>query len=656
MAVEMASAFLRITMGRSLSRLTLAVSARNEPTIAAIAQRHLHRNHALLGTMNIEMPSLSPTMTEGTIVKWHKKEGDSISPGDVLCDIQTDKAVVSMDTEEEGILAKIILPENSKDVKIGTLIALMVDEGDDWQSVNVPQTKVEPVQTPAAPATAPAAELFHGTKVTMPSLSPTMTEGTLVKWHKKEGDVIAPGDLLCDIQTDKAVVSMDLEEEGILAKILMPEGSKDVKIGQLIALIVDEGEDWQNVTIPVEGAEDSVPSPAAAAPPPAAAVAPGATPAVEAASMPKIEAIHSLTGVGPSVKKLLEEYHISPTDIKPTGPKGHLLKGDILSEIKNKNLNKVDLAHLPVEVPKPAAPVMIPAAPAPSKPLPPSPPPPPATAATFIDTPTTNMRKVIARRLTESKTTIPHSYGSVECNVGNALKLRKQLMAENVKVSMNDFIIKAAALALQRVPEMNATLQGDTPVQSESVDISIAVATPNGLITPIIQDAANLGVGEISSKVKDLAGRAREGKLQLHEFQGGSFSISNLGMFGITEFTAVINPPQAAILAIGTSCLIPGIAGPVNMMTATLSYDRRAVDEYEAARFLEVFREIMENPNVIISGMSPVIPPSQPPVDPPPPPPPTPKPSVPESNNSAFSHLPNAESLARDAFIKSLTT
>ncbi|XP_036359074.1 pyruvate dehydrogenase protein X component, mitochondrial isoform X2 [Octopus sinensis] len=623
-------AHLRFGMGRALGQFARTI--RNEPSLTVSARRLFHRDRTLRDTIKLEMPSLSPTMTEGSIVKWYKKEGDPIAPGDVLCDIQTDKAVVSMDTEEEGILAKIILPDDTKDIKVGQLIGLMVEEGDDWENVQIPG---EPAASPApssppapaasAPPSAPAGEPFRGMRIEMPSLSPTMSEGDIIKWHKQEGDKVAPGDVLCDIQTDKAVVSMDIEEEGILAKILMPENSKNVKIGHLIALMVDLDDDWQNVTIPTDvtaSTDAPVPSPKPAAPPPpvSSATSPAAAPLQSNAEI--IEEIHAL---------------------------------DVLSVIKTKHLVRSS-------PPSPVQPT-----PVQSVPVPPitqtqiKAPPPPAPAAKgpsklkYTDIPVSSMRKTIAKRLTESKTTIPHSYGSIECNVDSVSALRKKLIADGVKVSLNDFIIKAAAHALRRVPDMNAIVKDGNPVQLPSVDISIAVATPNGLITPIVKNAVTLGISDISSSVKELAGRAREGKLQLHEFQGGSFSISNLGMFGISEFSAVINPPQVGILAIGSSRLVPITNNTAKtMMTVVLSYDRRAVSEHEAAMFLEAFQEILEKPTLMLSGGDTPTPRDNPVSEPVPSEPET---SVSESESVAVSmKAPNTDSnvLAKEALIKSL--
>ncbi|XP_041365896.1 pyruvate dehydrogenase protein X component, mitochondrial-like [Gigantopelta aegis] len=418
-------------------------------------------------------------------------------------------------------------------------------------------------------------------QIQMPALSPTMADGTLVKWLKKEGDKLGPGDVLCDIQTDKAVVSMENEEEGILAKILVPENTKNVPIGTLIALMVEEGDDWQNVEIPKDVTPPSVET-GDSRPTPSSPEAP-ARPVPDA---------HTSFMAGPSVRKLLEEYGLHAEDVPASGPHGRLLKGDVLNLVKSKNLHKVAIQSEPPPSDSAA-------------PTPPSSPTalPPVDGEPFTDIPSSSMRKTIASRLTQSKTTIPHSYATVDCNIESVTKLRKQLAGEGIKVSVNDFIIKAAAIALQRVPQLNAIKQGDKVQMVSTTDISVAVATDNGLITPIVQNAAYLDVDQISLKIKELAKRAREGKLAPNEFQGGSFTISNLGMFGITEFSAVINPPQLAILAIGTSRIDIGeYDRPVTKMNATLSYDCSVIDETEAFRFLEVFSAVMNNPFLMVAG------------------------------------------------------
>lgn len=420
--------------------------------------------------------------------------------------------------------------------------------------------------------------------VAMPALSPTMTEGTIVKWHKKEGDPISPGDMLCDIQTDKAVITFDIEEEGILAKILKAENSKNVKIGSMIAVMVEEGEDWQNAEIPEssETSTSSEPSSAASAGKPTARIR-----------------------MSPAARKLMEEYNISnPQTVPATGPHGMINKGDVLKYIQTQHLTKIDLSL------KKAA--QVPPSPQKSTPTTPSTQPsspvtrvPPSITVSpeggYQDIETTNMRRVIARRLTESKTMIPHSYVSIECKVDAAMKLRKKFIDSGTKISMNDIIVKAAGYSLQRVQKVNSHWSGDSIQIQPTVDISVAVATDSGLITPIVRNAAELSLSQISSITKALALKAREGKLQPQEFQGGSFTISNLGMFGIGEFSAIINPPQTAVLAVGTSVLKPSAEGkPCSYLTVKMSYDSRAIDETEASQFLEKFQQVMENPSLLM--------------------------------------------------------
>lgn len=371
--------------------------------------------------------------------------------------------------------------------------------------------------------------------------------------------------------------------------------------------MVEEGDDWQNAEIPEVGGQ--APPTSAASPPAGIPV-----PSVISASSTTVDRpplnvafLHS-AGVGPSVRKLVEEYGVNVGDLKGTGPHGRITKGDVLTVIQSKNLQKLPVDHEPQVPPPPVShgtetsPTLAPASPATTytpQQIP------DIDGEVFIDIPNTNMRSVIAKRLTLSKTTIPHSYVTMSCNVGEVIKLRKHLVQNNVKVSVNDFIIKAVAMALQRVPAVNALYENEQVSQKFNVDVCVAVATDNGLITPIVQNAAHIGVDGISAKVRDLAERARLNKLQLHEFQGGTFTISNLGMFGISEFSAVINPPQTAIMAVGSSRVVLGESGkPESHMTVCLSYDARAIDDVQASQFLDVFKDIMENPSLTLSGTS----------------------------------------------------
>ncbi|KAG7522063.1 pyruvate dehydrogenase protein X component, mitochondrial [Solea senegalensis] len=440
-------------------------------------------------------------------------------------------------------------------------------------------------------------------KVQMPALSPTMEEGNIVKWLKKEGEAVAAGDALCEIETDKAVVTMESNDDGVLAKILMEEGSRNVRLGTLIALMVEEDQDWKQVEIPPPDA----PAPSAPAPAMQVATAPVVSPAASSPP-PTIPATSGPLRLSPAARHILDTHGIDPKLATPTGPRGLITKEDAL------NLLKMSPA------PKATPAVAAPSAPSPSPSLAATPPPPgsrpnipplsvpgkPGAPGTFTEIPATNVRRVIAQRLIQSKTTIPHAYASVDCDMAGVMQLRKHLAKEQIKVSVNDFIIKAAAVTLKEMPEVNVTWSGDGPRALDSIHISVAVATDKGLITPIIKDAANKGVQEISANAKALAQKARAGKLLPEEYQGGSFSISNLGMFGISGFSAVINPPQACILAIGTSRPELRLSEDdqtlrtQQLMTVTLSSDGRLVDDELASRFLDKFRANLEQPRRMI--------------------------------------------------------
>ncbi|NXG11237.1 ODPX protein, partial [Sakesphorus luctuosus] len=446
-----------------------------------------------------------------------------------------------------------------------------------------------------------------GIKVLMPALSPTMEEGNIVKWLKKEGETVNVGDALCEIETDKAVVTMESSDEGILAKILVEEGSKNVRLGSLIGLLVEEGQDWKQVEIPADGSD-----PAPAPPAPVHTSVP-ASPSVSAP--PKLEPQPGKLQVrlSPAARNILETHGLDPSNLRPTGPRGIFTKEDALKLLQEKQKGKPTELK-PMVSPAPLQPAAVPsvsqatpvtsAYPRPAVP-PVSTPGQPAAPGTFTEIPASNIRRVIAKRLTESKTTIPHAYAAADCNIDAVLKLRKELAKDDIKVSVNDFIIKATAVTLKQMPDVNVTWDGEGCRRLQSIDISIAVATDRGLITPIIKDVAAKGIEEIAASAKALAKKARDGKLLPEEYQGGSFSISNLGMFGISGFTAVINPPQACILAVGRARpelkIVEDEEGNEKLeqhqrMTVTLSSDGRVVDDELASKFLETLKANIENP------------------------------------------------------------
>ena len=423
-------------------------------------------------------------------------------------------------------------------------------------------------------------------QILMPALSPTMTEGNIAKWHKKEGDEVASGDLLAEIETDKATMELEAVDEGVLGKIIAAEGSENIAVNTPIAVMLEEGED-------ASAAEAAAPSPAPAVQPEPAPM-PEAAPAPEPAAAPQpAPAAPKSNGArlfaSPLAKRIAAEAGIDIGAISGSGPHGRVVKRDVDAAIAGGA----------------AAPAAAPSA-APSAPAAPAPAQLPVVAGGYTEVPHNNMRKVIARRLQESKQTVPHFYVTMECEIDKLLAMRKDLNAraeatgEDYKISVNDFIIRAAAFAMKKVPDVNASWTDEAMRLYNDIDISVAVAIDGGLITPIVRNADQKGLAVISNEMKDLAARAREGKLNPDEFQGGGFTISNLGMYGVKEFAAIINPPQSSILAVGAGEQRPVVRDDAlttaTMMSVTLSTDHRVVDGALGAEWLQAFKVLIEDP------------------------------------------------------------
>ncbi|KAM9079198.1 pyruvate dehydrogenase protein X component, mitochondrial isoform 1-T1 [Megaptera novaeangliae] len=370
---------------------------------------------------------------------------------------------------------------------------------------------------------------FHSTKwlradpitILMPSLSPTMEEGNIVKWLKKEGEAVSAGDALCEIETDKAVVTLDASDDGILAKIVVAEGSKNIRLGSLIGLLVEEGEDWKHVEIPKDIGPSS---PASKASVPCPSPEPQISTPVKKEHIPgKLQ-----FRLSPAARNILEKHGLDANQGTATGPRGIFTKEDALKLVQLKQMSKMTESRptpaLPT-IPTASLPPRATARPSYPRPMipPVSTPGQPNVAGTFTEVPTSNIRRVIAKRLTESKRTVPHAYATTDCDLGAVLKVRQNLVRDDIKVSVNDFIIKAAAVTLKQMPSVNVSWDGESPKQLPFIDISVAVATDRGLITPVIKDAAAKGLPEIADSVKALSKKARDGKLLPEEYQGGSF-------------------------------------------------------------------------------------------------------------------------------------
>lgn len=425
--------------------------------------------------------------------------------------------------------------------------------------------------------------------ILMPALSPTMTEGTLAKWLKAEGDAVKAGDVIAEIETDKATMEVEAVDEGRIGKIVIAAGSEGVKVNELIAVLLEEGED--------ASALSAATAPVAPVSAPAAVAAPAAS-AVPAMAAPSAVSTGGRVLASPLAKRIAEQKGIPLSAVKGSGPNGRIVKADVEAAAAA----GVTSAAAPVVAAPAAAPAPVVAAvpAAAAKPAPVS----TFGLPEFDLIPHSSMRKTIARRLTEAKATVPHFYLTVDIYLDELLKLRTQLNAKGdkagVKLSVNDMIIKAAAMALKQVPDANAAWSDDGLMKFKGVDISVAVAIPGGLITPIIRDADRKGMGTISGEMKDLAAKAKAGKLKPEEYQGGTFSISNLGMFGIRDFQAIINPPQSCILAVGAGeqrpVVIDGALAIRTVMSCTLSVDHRVVDGALGAQWMQAFKALIEDP------------------------------------------------------------
>lgn len=454
----------------------------------------------------------------------------------------------------------------------------------------------------------------------LPALSPTMTHGTIASWTMKPGDAFGAGDVICEIETDKASMGFEMQDEGVLAKILVDEKGPEVACGAPIALVVEDV-DAYTAFLALDAKDQVAPSSSSSSPAPTDVPASSTEPAAAVASTPVAFAATGPQRLSPAANHMANSKNLDTTSLVGTSKHGIISLADIILALQAGALPTKSIALAPVSGPVPTAtatttaiaPTTTAAATVASSVV-------PATAVApvvlaldepvndkYTDIPNTGMRKVIAKRLTESKAHVPHYYSSIECEIDELLKLRKTLKRDfDINVSVNDLVIKAAALALRDVPQANA--KWNTKTQSIDsgegvVDISVAVATPSGLITPIITKADKRGLVDINTSVKDLATRARLGKLLPEEYQGGSFSISNLGMFGINSFSAVINPPQACILAVGAGIakVVPprdGRTKPlvVTKVTVQLSSDRRVVNEATAGLFLQTFRSYFSSP------------------------------------------------------------
>lgn len=553
----------------------------------------------------ILMPRLSDTMTEGVIADWHKKVGDPVKKGDLLAEIETDKATMELESYKDGVVLHLGVPKGGK-LQVDDLLAIVGEAGEDVAALIGDKGSDTAAPTPDKKERAPEPEKKEGTApkaepkaapaekpsssdvskmdevVLMPRLSDTMTEGVIAGWAKNVGDDVKKGDLLAEIETDKATMELESYKNGTLLFQGAKKGDK-IQVNDLLAIIGDKSKvDVDAIVAAVNGSGST----ASAAP--VQEKATEAAPAApeeqkEAATAEQAQPVSSGDGrvkASPLAKKLAAEKGIDISQVKGSGDSGRIVKADI---------DNFKPGAAPTEAAADPAPAAQPAVAA------------PAGQVSFEDTPVSQMRKVIAKRLAESKYYAPHFYVTMAIDMDNAVASRARINETSpVKISFNDFVLKACAIALRQHPAINSSWLGDTIRTNHHINIGVAVAVDEGLLVPVVRFADLKSLSQIATEVKEFAKKAKDKKLQPSDWEGNTFTISNLGMFGVDEFTAIINPPDACILAIGGISQVPvvknGAVVPGNVMKVTLSSDHRVVDGAKAAAFLQTLKELLEEP------------------------------------------------------------
>jgi len=525
----------------------------------------------------VRMPKLSDTMTDGVVAKWHKKIGDSVQEGELLAEIETDKATMEFESFVSGTLLHIGVEEGGT-APVDSVLAIFGEKGEDFSTLlnnDTPQVKEEVVEEKLE--TVETEDVIdtsniNANVVKMPKLSDTMTDGVVAKWHKKKGDKVSAGELLAEIETDKATMEFESFEDGILLHIGVEEGGS-APVESILAIIGEKGADIDTLIKAhnQQSNQDDEKLKHVESSRPKAPVS-----KVEVAPAPVVQnAMVNNTGgrikVSPLAKKLAEEKGLNINTIQGTGDEGRIIKRDI----ENYQGGSNQPSFVGVEK--------------------------------YTEEPVSQMRKTIARRLGESKFSAPHFYLTISIDMDNAIAARKSIKdIKEVKVSFNDMVIKAAAAALKEHPKVNSSWLTDKIRYNEHVNIGVAVAVDEGLLVPVVRFADGKTLSQISGEVREYATRAKNKQLQPQDWEGSTFTISNLGMFGIEEFTAIINPPDACIMAVGGISQVPvvkdGQVVPGNVMKVTLSCDHRVVDGALGAAFLNTFKQLMENPVLLLGS------------------------------------------------------
>ncbi len=534
------------------------------------------------------MPRLSDTMTDGKVAKWHKKVGDSVKEGDILAEIETDKAVQDFESEINGTLLYIGTEEGGSS-PVDSVLAIIGAAGEDISTLiggnNAEKKSEEPSEEKSAPITqennteTSTAEIPAGVEViTMPRLSDTMTEGKVAKWHKKVGDTVKEGDILAEIETDKAVQDFESEFNGTLLYVGTEEGGAN-PVDSVLAIIGPEGTNISGI-ISGGGKKDSTPKTEISEQKSSNTEAPKADQneniAVSASSSERV-------AISPLAKKMAEDKGIDVNILKGSGENGRIVKKDIegFTPALNESVTNEPKSSSVAATPAPVAMNFV--------------------QGQDSETPNSQVRNIIAKRLSESKFTAPHYYLIVEINMDKAIEARKEINSlPDTKISFNDMVIKATAMALRKHPQVNSTWNADKIIHHGNINVGVAVAIPDGLVVPVLKNADQMNYNQISAGVKDMAGRAKSKGLKANEMEGSTFSVSNLGMFGIETFTSIINQPNSAILSVGAIIEKPIVKdGQIvvgNTMKLSLACDHRVVDGATGAQFLQTLRTYLEQP------------------------------------------------------------
>ena len=527
----------------------------------------------------VRMPKLSDTMTDGVVAVWHKKVGDKVKSGDLLADIETDKATMEFESFQDGVLLHIGA-QVKQSVPVDSIIAILGKEGEDISALlnGTPETKKieetkEIVSAPTTTNSSQATALPAGVEVIrMPKLSDTMTDGVIEKWHKKVGDKVKSGELLADIATDKATMEFESFQDGVLLHIGIQE-KQSVPVDGVIAILGKGGEDVNAIL---------------------ASIASGGSAKTTTTAVPKVETViatnnstqtinnspsDSRVKASPLAKALAKDKGIDISKVNGTGDNGRVTKSDIENYKPTQTTSSGSSRAVSSFVPGTEG---------------------------FTDEPASQMRKVIAKRLLESTNGAPAFYLTIEVDMDNAMQSRNAINAiPDTKVSFNDLVIKACAAALRKHPKVNSSWMGDKIRTYSHVHIGVAVAVEDGLLVPVIRFADQKSLSQISAEVKDLGKRAKDKKLQPADWEGNTFTVSNLGMFGIDEFTSIINTPESCILSVGAIKQVPVVKNnqvvPGNVMKVTLACDHRTVDGATGAAFLQTLRTYLENPVTILA-------------------------------------------------------